>query len=108
MFIDRWRKGRVEYLSSKDIEQSNINFAEHPLNHAAAAYYGTTEFGHDEEIIILTPDGSGDGLSGTIGIGRKGKIDRISSIQKENPMERVCNYYFDPKTMKGKTTEHSF
>ena len=51
---------------------------EHHLAHAASAYYNSGF----EECLILTLDGSGDGLSHTTNIGKKGSISRFSSTSE--------------------------
>lgn len=48
---------------------------EHHLAHAASAYYNSGF----EECLVLTLDGSGDGLSHTTNIGRGGSISRLAS-----------------------------
>jgi len=52
-----------------------IMFVEHHLSHAACAYYQRPWKG---ETLILTLDGSGDGLSATVSIGKGNKIERIA------------------------------
>ena len=54
----------------------DIVFVEHHLAHAAGAYFGSG-FG---EALIVTLDGAGDGLSGTVSIGDNGSIERICSF----------------------------
>jgi len=52
-------------------------FVEHHLAHAASAYYAS---GFDEALVI-TLDGAGDGLSGTVSIGDKGELKRINEFK---------------------------
>lgn len=59
----------------KDIGiKAPITFHDHHLCHAASAYFSC---GHDPALII-TADGSGDGLSGSVYVGRNGKLDMIA------------------------------
>ena len=51
---------------------------EHHLAHAASAYYNSGF----EECLILTLDGSGDGVSHTTNIGRRGSISRLASTSE--------------------------
>jgi carbamoyltransferase len=51
---------------------------EHHLAHAASAYYNSGF----EECLVITLDGSGDGLSHTTNIGRKGSIFRLASTSE--------------------------
>ena len=50
---------------------------EHHLSHAANAYY-TSGF---DEALIVTLDGYGSGLAGSINIGRDGKIERVHGLE---------------------------
>ena len=50
-------------------------FIEHHLSHASSAYYQRP---FNESAVILTLDGSGDGLSATVSIGEGFKIKRIA------------------------------
>jgi carbamoyltransferase len=76
-----------ESLKLHDTETTVI---EHQIAHAACAYRTSTwgcydtgnsasRDGKDNSILILTADGSGDGLSSTVNIGRNGRIERIAS-----------------------------
>ena len=53
-----------------------IIFVEHHLAHAASAYY-LSPWNLDDDVLILTADGQGDGISSTVSTGKKGKIDRL-------------------------------
>lgn len=72
-----------ESLKMPDTETTVI---EHQTTHAACAYR-TLNWGNnngrgeskDDPVLILTADGSGDGLSSTVNIGRNGHIERIAS-----------------------------
>jgi carbamoyltransferase len=71
-----------ENLKLLDTETTVI---EHQTAHAACAhrtsnwgYYDGVD-GKDSTILILTADGSGDGLSSTVNVGRNGHIERIAS-----------------------------
>jgi len=52
---------------------------DHHLGHAASAYYTS---GLDEETLIFTLDGIGDKVSGTISIGKNGKINRFKTFDE--------------------------
>lgn len=52
-----------------------IKFVEHHLTHAATAFYQRP---WDEETLILTLDGAGDGLSATVSVGKGFTITRIA------------------------------
>ncbi|MDE1855375.1 MAG: hypothetical protein KGH57_03615 [Candidatus Micrarchaeota archaeon] len=52
-------------------------FVEHHLAHAATAYYASGF----KEALVITLDGAGDGLSGTVSIGENGKLKRINEFK---------------------------
>lgn len=68
---------RLFYRKIKEfgIDADKINFYDHHLSHAASAYFTSKT----EPCLIITLDASGDGLSGTVNIGKNGKIKRIAS-----------------------------
>ena len=51
-------------------------FVEHHLAHAASAYYASGF----KEALVITLDGAGDGLSGTVSIGDNGELKRINQF----------------------------
>ncbi len=67
---------RLETIS-KDLASAKLHVIEHHLSHAASAYY-TSGF---KEALIITLDGSGDGLSGTVSIGDNGNIKRLAEFK---------------------------
>ena len=52
---------------------------EHHLCHAATAYY-LSWFRDAEPMLIITADGSGDGLCASVQIGRHGRLERLHAI----------------------------
>ena len=63
------------YFRSLGIEDKPIIFIEHHQTHAACAYYQRP---WKEETLILTLDGSGDGLSATVSVGKDFIMKRIA------------------------------
>jgi len=63
-------------LKKLGLIEKEIMYIEHHLAHAASAYH-LSPWKLEEDILILTADGSGDGFSSTISIGRRGNIERI-------------------------------
>src|SRR3954470_4454741 len=59
------------------LTNTETTIVEHQTAHAAAAYRSSPWDYRDEGILILTADGSGDGLSSTVNIGTRGDIQRI-------------------------------
>ncbi|MEM3841343.1 MAG: carbamoyltransferase C-terminal domain-containing protein [Candidatus Micrarchaeaceae archaeon] len=80
-------------LKSIDAElaKKKVHMVEHHTAHAASAYY-TSGF---KEALIITLDGAGDGLSGTISIGDKGSIKRLA----EFPASASLGLFYGAATM---------
>jgi len=65
-----------ENIKRFGIDPNRLYFYDHHLSHAASAFF-TSEV---DPSLIVTLDASGDGLSGTVSIGSKGRINRIASV----------------------------
>lgn len=63
-------------LKELDLTEKEAVFVEHHQSHAACAYYQRP---FDDDALILTLDGAGDGLSSTVSIGEGSHIQRIAS-----------------------------
>lgn len=77
-----FQAAREEYLAAlrqlglpQEFEQ-----VEHHACHAYAAYYALRASGDDRDTLVITLDGSGDDLSGTVATVKKGKWERLSEI----------------------------
>ncbi len=68
-------KRRLRSMGS-GLDDKKIYVVEHHLAHAACAYYAS---GY-KDALIVTLDGAGDGLSGTVSIGDKGEIKRVAEF----------------------------
>jgi carbamoyltransferase len=55
---------------------------EHHACHAASAYYGYGRL--DEPVLVLTCDGTGDGLCATVNVGQDGTITRRFSVRRDD------------------------
>jgi len=73
---------RFKRLEKLGFERDQIGFVEHHLCHAASAYFGNACF--DEPILVLTNDGAGDRICGSVNIGSRGAIERLASIPESN------------------------
>jgi carbamoyltransferase len=71
-FHYRWQQELESALGELDSSQK-LQRVEHHLSHAANAYYKS---GFDEALVV-TLDGYGSGLSGSVNVGRGGKIERL-------------------------------
>jgi carbamoyltransferase len=71
-------ESRVRDLVALGFPRERILLVEHHEAHAAAAYYGPGDF--SEETLVLTADGSGDGVCATVNIGKNGRIERLHQV----------------------------
>jgi len=83
--------------------QKKLKRVEHHLTHAANAYF-TSGF---DEALIVTLDGYGSGLGGSVSVGRGGKIERLHSLPYPTSLgefyERVTSSLgFKPGRHEGK------
>jgi len=70
-------KPLMDVLKELGLERKEMFIIEHHLAHAACAYY-TAPFAENEKVLILTADGTGDGVSSTVNIGEKGEMSRLA------------------------------
>jgi carbamoyltransferase len=71
--ITRKRLGHLD----ADLANKKIYMVEHHLAHASSAYYNSGF----KEALVITLDGAGDGLSGTVSIGENGRIKRLAEFR---------------------------
>ena len=64
-------------LKSIGIKHDKITFVDHHAAHAASAYYSSGF----KEALVVTLDGAGDGLSGSISVGNNGELTRINEFR---------------------------
>jgi len=75
------RKYRLKKILKKfGIKPKKIIYTDHHIAHAAGAYY-TSGLNH---ALVFTLDGQGSGLSGSISVGKNGRLIRKSTISKYN------------------------
>ncbi len=72
----------------------DYDFYEHHTLHAATSFY--TNWYQPEKSLIITLDGSGDGVCGSISVGENGKMERLVGLFNYNS---ICEFY-------TKITEH--
>lgn len=79
----RWKsynhRRYLDELHALGVTNARLETVDHHLAHAASAYFCS---GFDRDVLIVTADGAGDGLSATLNIGKNGKIRRIQSVPK--------------------------
>ncbi len=68
--------------------QCPYDFYEHHYLHASTAFY--TNWYKRDKTLVITLDGSGDAVSGSINIGENGKLRRIAALFNYNS---ICEFY---------------
>jgi carbamoyltransferase len=67
----------ISFLRRYGLDSVECIYLEHHACHAALGYR-LSPFNHDEKVLVLTCDGTGDGISATVNIGQDGEIRRIA------------------------------
>lgn len=89
----RWRsRERVQQIPAL-LQQAYgihapVRFFDHHYCHATAAYYTS---GWDEALIV-TLDGGGDGLSGSVYVGRDGRLQKLTEVDSFNSLGNFYSY----------------
>jgi carbamoyltransferase len=65
-----------------------VRFYDHHYCHATAAYY-TSGF---DEALVVTLDGGGDGLSGSVHLGRRGRLQKLGEVDSFNSLGNFYSY----------------
>jgi carbamoyltransferase len=84
---ERRQSERVQDLIALGIPRERIRCVEHHTAHASAAYYGWGNF--SDEILVLTADGSGDGVCASVSIGRHGRLERLHQIPMKHSLGNI-------------------
>lgn len=71
---------RLRRYTDFGISRDRIFVVEHHAAHAAAAYHGLGNY--DEDVLVLTNDGEGDGICASASIGRAGTLERVGSVPR--------------------------
>jgi carbamoyltransferase len=79
---ERRQRARVGPLLARSVPFARFVPVEHHLAHTAAAYYGLANF--EDDILVLTCDGSGDGVCATVSLGRGGRLERLHAVAAEH------------------------
>ncbi|MBU0515586.1 MAG: hypothetical protein KJ621_12525 [Proteobacteria bacterium] len=87
--FDRRRQARLGQIEAHlRLEPDRVQVVEHHLAHAAAAYFGAP-WDLTEPTLIFTSDGAGDGLCGTVSVGRDGRIERLEEVDRALSLGKV-------------------
>lgn len=87
--INKKRERLLEQMIGRHMEhppKSVVRFEHHEC-HAAAAYFGWGKM--DDQVLILTCDGSGDGICATVNVGYEGQITRLAAVPKDHSIGRL-------------------
>ena len=84
----RLEERKNDIIKDLNVSEDKIIVVEHHLAHAASAYFASPWYNH-EKILILTCDGSGDGVSATVNIGEFGKITRVSKTENSASLGKI-------------------
>lgn len=85
----RQRERRATIVEHLGVNDEQIRIVEHHTGHAAAAYYASPWAGGAEQVLVLTLDGSGDGICATVSVGHDGELERISETESSASMGKV-------------------
>lgn len=89
ILFDQRQKERLETIQEHlGIKQDQIEFCEHHLGHAAAAYF-TAPYEMNEEVLVITADGAGDGVCATVHIGKDGKLERLLEVDRHKSLGKL-------------------
>lgn len=79
-------KKRIAPLLEMGVPEEKVQYVEHHTCHASAAAYG---WGKYDEFAVLTLDSAGDGISGSVGMYKKGEIERLAKIKMGDSVGRL-------------------
>lgn len=82
--LPRRQHQRSVQLAAAGMPSKRVRFVEHHLAHAASAYYGWGQM--DEPVLVLTADGSGDGICASVNIGERGRLTRLAAVDTSASM----------------------
>jgi carbamoyltransferase len=108
--LKRWRsRERVQQIPALLREaygiQAPVHFYDHHYCHATTAYYTS---GWDEALAV-TLDGGGDGLSGSVYVGRNGRLQKLTEVDSFSSLGNFYSYItelcgFKAEKHEGKVT----
>jgi carbamoyltransferase len=74
-------KRKLSAMGSK-LYDKDVYLVEHHLAHASSAYYSSGF----KEALVITLDGAGDGLSGSVSLGENGELKRLASFKASSSL----------------------
>jgi carbamoyltransferase len=88
LYQQRRAEERCDRLAGIGLDRKALEPVEHHTAHAAAAYY-TAPWRDQGQTLVLTCDGSGDRLSGSVSIGQGSQLRRIAEISEHDSIGRL-------------------
>jgi carbamoyltransferase len=104
--LSRKRLDKIPELLYKEYKiTAPVHFFDHHYSHVATAYY-TSNY---DKALVVTLDGGGDGLSGSVYIGEDGLLSRLSVVDSFNSLGNFYSYIthlcgFKAENHEGKIT----
>lgn len=84
--MERMQAERAEPLNLLGVPHERIVFMDHHTCHASSAAYG---WGMNGKFAVLTSDGIGDGVCGTISLFQDGRLERKAEIRPEGSVALI-------------------
>ena len=78
---------RKEQVISWGFDATRIEFCDHHRAHAARAYFGLRK--DDQPYLVLTLDGGGDGLSGSVWIAANGELESVAKVPQADRLGEI-------------------
>ena len=104
--LSRKRLSQIpEYLEEEYRIKAPVKYYDHHFCHATGTYY-TSNY---DKALVVTLDGGGDGLSGSVYQGENGKLTRLSAVDSFNSLGNFYSYIthlsgFKAESHEGKIT----
>lgn len=80
------KSARIKRMVKLGFPEKKLRFIDHHLSHAAAAYYGSP---WRKDMLVLSLDGSGDGLCSTVSTVENGGMKRIAETPDEHSIGHI-------------------
>lgn len=95
-----------QHLGEMGVNSAKLQVVEHHSTHAATAYYPAPFYTPEKQMLVITIDGSGDGLSATVSMGNGGRLQRLHTIASYHS---IGDFYMRVTQFMGmKPLEHEY
>ncbi len=105
----RWRadariKQRTQALATLGLPADRVHYYDHHEAHAATAYHGLRQ--DEDDYLVITLDGGGDGLSGSVWRGSQGHLHPLAQVSQQDSLGEL--YAVVTHLLGFKPLEHEF